>query len=358
LPVLTEAEVIRRARLQIKSEAGTLNSADRWDLKLLSVSTAPPAATMSLGLRSATGLPFKDLASTKTSPNIPLSEDVRLTSVTGAEFKTLLRQGSATSVGALTTIGRGEYEPVRRPTELLDVMRLGSTEEASVQYMRQTAYSSAAVETGEAVSTSTGTVAEATLPFELISSPVESIDAWVPASRRALADVDELRSVIDDQLVGDCRRRLEAQLIAGTGTTPQLRGLDAVSGIGTQAKGGDSTPLALAKGIALVISAGFAPSALVLHPDDWTDALAVTIPAGGTLSALLELPVIRTAAVPVGTGWVGDWSQIVCWLRSTEVFISQSHSSFFTQGLVAVMAEIRVAVGVLAPAAFTKVTGL
>jgi hypothetical protein len=51
--------------------------------------------------------------------------------------------------------------------------------------MRQTSYTSVAAETPEASSTTTGTKAEATLPFEAVSSPVESIPSWVPVTTRA-----------------------------------------------------------------------------------------------------------------------------------------------------------------------------
>ena len=92
--------------------------------------------------------------------------------------------------------------------------------------MRQTAYTPAAVEVAEATSTTTGTKPEASLPFEAVSSPVEEISSSVPATTPALTDVDELRGLIDEQLLFDARRRLEAQLLAGNGTSPNLRGFD------------------------------------------------------------------------------------------------------------------------------------
>lgn len=354
---LTESQTVALAQLNVKEARGTISDAERWERTLLRTDQPLPSHRLSLGGRAATGLAFKSLAAKGLSPNM-LTEDVPLTSVRGAEFKTLLRQGSATSIGAFQSIGVGEYEPVRRPLQLLDLVRLGSTEEASVQYMRQTSYTSAAVETAEATSVTTGTIPEATLPFEAVSSPVESIDSWVPASRRALADVDEMRGLIDDQLLFDARRRLEAQLLAGNGTTPNLKGLDSTTGVQTQAKGADSVPLALAKGIALCIVAGFTPTAVVLHPDDWTDAIGPLITAGGTLSGILEVPVVKTASVAAGTGYVGAWNQLVVWLRDSAVYVSISHSDYLIHNLAAVMGEIRCAVGVLAPAAFARVTGI
>ena len=77
-----------------------------------------------------------------------------------------------------------------------------------------------------ATSNRTGTKPEASLPFEAVSFPVADSCSWVPATTRALTDVDELRGLIDEQLLFDARRRLEAQLLAGNGTSPNLRGFD------------------------------------------------------------------------------------------------------------------------------------
>jgi HK97 family phage major capsid protein len=210
----------------------------------------------------------------------------------------------------------------------------------------------------EATSTTTGTKPEATLPFEQVISPVESIASWVPVTTRALADVHEMKGIVDEQLLYDARRRLEAQALAGNGTSPNLRGLDSTTGVLTQPKGADSVPLALVKGIAQVIAAGYAPTAVLLHPDDWTDAVGPLITAGGNLPDTLEVPIVKTASVAAGTGYVGAWDQLVVWLRSIDVFISRSHSDFLARNLAAVLAELRAAVGVLAPAAFCRVTGI
>jgi Phage capsid family len=181
----------------------------------------------------------------------------------------------------------------------------------------------------------------------------------VPATTRALGDVDELRGIIDEQLLFDARRRLEAQVLAGNATAPNLRGLDSTTGVLTQAKGADSVPLALAKGIAQVIAAGYAPTAAVLHPDDWVDGVTVILANGGpSLGDVLEVPVVKTASVAAGTGYIGAWQQLVVWLRSTDVFVSRAHSDYLARNLAAVLAELRAAVGVLAPAAFCRVTGL
>jgi HK97 family phage major capsid protein len=171
--------------------------------------------------------------------------------------------------------------------------------------MRQTTYTPAAVEVAEASSPTTGTKPEATLPFEQVTTPVESIASWVPATTRALSDVDELRGLIDEQLLFDARRRLEAQLLAGSGTSPNLRGLDNTARVLSQAKGADSVELALAKGIAQVIAGSYTSTAVALHPDDWIDAIGPLITAGGSLGETLEVPVIKTRWWPQGPATSG-----------------------------------------------------
>jgi hypothetical protein len=309
-----------------------------------------------------TGQAYKTFAAKALSSrgNVAISEDVPLASVAGAETKALLRVGSATSVGAFTNVDdqTGAYAPARRPLELLDLVRAGSTGEASVSYVRQGAYTSAAVETAEATSSTTGTKAEATLPFEAVLSPVENIPVWAPASRRALDDVDELQRMVDGQLTHDIRRRLEEQLVNGNGTAPNLRGILNTTGVQSQAKGADSHPLAFIKAVALVLVAGYRPTAIALHPNDWVESVTPFITAGGSLGETLTLPVVATASVPEGTALVGDFQQAAVWTRSLDVYISATHSDFLIHNLVACLAEGRFAVGVFAPAAFAKITGV
>ena len=69
-------------------------------------------------------------------------------------------------------------------------------------------------------------------------------------------------------------------------------------------------------------------------------------------------PVVTTLAAS-GTAVVGDYSQIVLYVREgVVVAASDSHSDFFLKGLVAVKAEGRYASVVLQSRAFCKVTGL
>ena len=123
---LTEVQTLQRAQLEIMQENGGLSDAERWRLRELKTESPLSKHRMSLGARTATGLEFKRLAARPPHENVAVDEPVALGTVSGSEFKTLLRAGSATSVGAFQSLDPSrEYQPVRRPLDLLDLVRLG-----------------------------------------------------------------------------------------------------------------------------------------------------------------------------------------------------------------------------------------
>jgi hypothetical protein len=71
---------------------------------------------------------------------------------------------------------------------------------------------------------------EATIAFEKVMAAVKNHSTWVPATRRALSDVNGIRERIDGQLSCACQRVLEeavvAAMVADAGAT-QAKGADA-----------------------------------------------------------------------------------------------------------------------------------
>jgi HK97 family phage major capsid protein len=103
-----------------------------------------------------------------------------------------------------------------------------------------------------------------------------------------------------------------------------------------------------------------------MNPADWQsfDLLKATAGQfyfGGPLQlgtpTLWGLPVIQTEAVPQGTCYVGDLRQAVLWDREqAAITATDSHNDFFIRNLVAILAELRAAFGVIRPSAIVKVT--
>lgn len=286
------------------------------------------------------------------------------------EAKALITGVSDTSAGAFVDADRlGYVGAPRRQRRILDLVTTGTTMSDQVKYARQTTFTNVAAEVAEATTTDTGTKPEATIAFEVVTADVKTIAHWVPATRRSLADAGQLRTLIESQLRYGLEYRLESQIVNGNGSGENLTGIINTSNILTQAKSSDSVVDAIHKAITQIRLGFLEPNGVALHPSDWeVIRLAKSAvdgnyyygpPALAGQETVWGLPVAVSAAVPDDTGIVGDWTQAVLWMREgIQILASDSHSDFFVKNLVALLAELRAAFGVLQPAAFAKVTGL
>lgn len=79
-------------------------------------------------------------------------------------------------------------------------------------------------------------------------------------------------------------------------------------------------------------------------------------PTSNPSAPLWGLPRVECEAVPAGTGIVADFRQAVLWDREQAgIQVSDSHEDFFTRNLVAILAEMRAAFGVIRPKAFVAI---
>lgn len=297
-----------------------------------------------------------------------------------AEAKALLTGLSDTSAGAFITNQRvGFVQAGYRMPSVLNMITMGQTNVDAVEYAREDTPVLNAAEVAEATSaavidgttvtaTAGGLKPEAAITYTKITETVKTIANWIPASRRSLEDVGQLRTLIEARLRYALQFRLEAQIINGDGAGENFRGILNTSGVLTQAKGADTVVDAIHKGVTQIRLGYFEPSGVALHPNDWQGIrLSKNTqgdyyygpPALAGQQSLWGLMISPTTAQPAGTGLVGDFGQAALWMRSgVEVMASDSHADFFTRNLVAILAEMRAAFGVLVPSAFCKVTGL
>lgn len=337
---------------------------------------APPADEQkSLSHRALESPDYKGLLDSGALHSDKRSFTATLAEMTMSEVKALITGVSDTSAGAFITNQREGYvaQP-RRMSRIVNLITMGETSVDAIEYARQTTFTNVAVEVAEATSTTTGTKPEATIAFEKITETVKTIAHWIPATRRSLADESQLRTLIDSQLRYGLEFRLENQIINGGGTGEDLTGILNTTNILTQAKGSDSVSDALHKAITQIRLAFLEPNGIAMHPNDW-ELVRLSRDGGGSTSTsgsylygppstaveptIWGLPVAVTPAVPDDTALVGDFSKAVLWLREgAQVLATDSHSDFFIKNLVALLAEMRAAFGVLLPSAFCKVTSV
>ncbi|PVC73475.1 phage major capsid protein [Streptomyces sp. CS081A] len=300
--------------------------------------------------------------------------------------KSLVTGASDTSGGAFVqndTIGlQVGIDAFQRPLRLRDVVTNGTTTSDTVEYVRVTSTTNNAAPVAEATSSAAPTAPggagalvnatgggykpESGLALAKITAPVKTIAHWMPVTKRALSDAAQIRTLIDAFLRYGLEEELEDQMIQGDNTGENFEGLGNVSGV--QAQAWDTNALVtLRKAKTKVRTVGRSvANAYLLNPADveMIDLLQDNEgryyfggPSGsGSAQPLWNLPVIETEAVPAGTGYVGDFRKAILWDREqATIQMTDSHLDFFVRNLVAILAEMRAAFGVLQPSAFVEI---
>jgi len=334
-----------------------------------------PDAKASLGETFVKSGEYQSLM--QSAPNGVFGKDHRVQS-RPVGYKALVTGGSDTSGGAFVTnqmmglqVGQLAFQ---RPLRIRDVVTNLTTTSDTIEYVRMTSQTNNAAPVAESAATAdpgsmnaaNGVKPESALAWAKVTTPVRTIAHWIPLTKRALSDAAQVRSIIDAFLRYGLEEELEDQMVAGDGTGENLEGLSNVSGVQAQAWDTDALTTTRKARTKVRLVGRSTPNAYLLNPSDLEtiDLLQDNEarfyfggPQGlGTAGTLWGLPVIETEAVPAGTGYVGDFRKAVLWDREqASITISDSHANFFIRNMVAILAEMRAAFGVIQPNAFVEI---
>jgi HK97 family phage major capsid protein len=252
-----------------------------------------------------------------------------------------------------------------RPIQVTDLIPSVPTSQAAYVYMEETTFTNAAAERAEGVA-----FPEAALALTERTSPVRKVAVWIPVTDEQLEDVSGASAYVNGRLPFMLRQRLDQQILTGDGNAPNLRGVNNVVGIQTEAKGANPVPDAVHRAITKVRVVGrAAPNAVVMHPNDWQDVRLLRTnegiyiwgsPSEAGTPRIWGLPVVQSDAQTENTAVVGDFANysLLANRRGIDVQVSNSHASLFIEGKQAIRADLRVAVAFLRPTAFCTVTGI
>lgn len=304
------------------------------------------------------------------------------------DSKALITGVADDSAGALV---RNDYiglqvglELFQRELTVRDLITVGSTGSDAIDYVRVVSITNNAAPVAEAQSTAVigdgtgGTVTaavgglkpESGLTLEKVSTTVKTIAHWLPATKRALSDAAQIRTLIDNFLRYGLQEELEDQIIAGSGVGESFEGILTVGG--TQGQVWDTNLLVTTrKARTKVRTVGRArPTAFLFNPVDNeridllrteegganTGSFMFGSPAGMQVQTLWGLPRVESEAITAGTGLVGDFRRAILWDREqAAIQVSDSHADFFVRNLVAILAEMRAGFGVIQPSAFVEI---
>lgn len=251
-----------------------------------------------------------------------------------------------------------------RALRLLDFVPLGSTSSNSVEYTREASWTNDAAETAEGVAKP-----ESDLTFELINAPVRTIAHWIKVSKQVLDDAPALASYIDRRLRHGVMVRLQGQIVAGNGTSPNLSGiLDSGNYTSLTASTGDNA-LDFANRLKYaVIAADYVPSFYLVNPSDWgamerlkkgasDDSYigaegAVSYLQNGLVPLLWGLPVVASNSVTQGQMICAASDAMMLWQRQgVAVEMFEQDDTNVQKNLITIRAEMRAAFSVFRAAA-------
>ena len=310
------------------------------------------------------------------APHGSFSEKARVespaVSVEGSIFQRrgLVTGTSATSAGAFIVsddTGIFDEGTFQRELTVVDLIRKGTTDSDVVEYVRQTGFTNLAAVVPEADSVdptdNTGRKPWSALTFERIVETVATIAHGEAASLRALSDAGQMRAIIDGALRYGLFEELEDQIVNGDDAGDNFDGITHVTGTLAQIPAVDiATTIRKAK-TKVRFQGKARANAVLLNPLDWeTLDLWMTFEGPGsnyrqaaqsTAPTIWGLSIVETEAVNAGEAIVGDFRFAMLWDREqTTVRATQGYEDFFMKNLVAILAEMRAAFGVLRPKAF------
>lgn len=333
----------------------------------------------------------------KRAPNGQFMKDQRVSS-DPVGFKTLITGGGEGTGGSLVEpdhlgLQVGPDAFLRRLT-LRSLCTNATTGTDAVDYVRITGFANNAAPVPEATTaaaigsgTPAVTAAQAGVKPESgfgtarVQTPVKTIATWMPATKRALSDAGQIRAIIDGFLEYFLEEELEDQIVRGDGQGENFEGLATVSGTQTQpiVADPDNAPLGLGMLLAMrraktkVRTVGKSvANGYAIHPED-LERLEELVdgdgrfygdgPFGGAVSTtgggntlIWGIPAVEVEGAVRGAPWCGDWRKSILWDREqSSITATDSHMDFFVRNLVAILAEMRAAFGVVQPSAFCKV---
>jgi HK97 family phage major capsid protein len=204
---------------------------------------------------------------------------------------------------------------------------------------------------------------ESDVTFEQYNVPITTVAHWIKISNQLLADAPAVVAYIESRLRDGLAQRIEAQLINGNGTSPNLSGLTDTGNFTAYTASSDDLLVDAINRIKYTMwAAGNVPDTVIVNPADW-GAMERTREGANSGMYLYGMPGANAGMNPFGLNIVisnylqagkiivGRMSDsVVLYNRSGAVVEMGYVNADFTNNLITIRAEERLGLGVDRPA--------
>jgi hypothetical protein len=247
-----------------------------------------------------------------------------------------------------------------------------------VDYLAVVGFDNAAAAVAQATAVNNGAKPQSSFRMEERTSPATWIATWLAVTRQSLSDIDQIRSLIDNQGTTMVDLAEEDELLNGDGTAPNLTGLldDGNTGLQTLDLTGDGGDLANLEGIRTARRMArqgvgrIPPTFVIVNPVDseeydlmkdnegrYRAGDPFAIGGGADSPPIWKLPRVESEAMAEGTALVGGRMGATIFDREPlSIRVAEQHADFFIRNLAVILFEKRIAFPIYFPAAFVEVT--
>jgi len=247
----------------------------------------------------------------------------------------------------------------QRRLTVRDLLTPGQMDGNTIEYVKETGFTNNAAPVAEGAAKPSSDI-----KLDLVSTSARVIAHWMKASRQAIDDLGQLRSIIDQRLLYGLAFAEENQLLNGDGLGQNLSGL-ITNATAFAAVFAPTAPTAIDTMRLAMLQAALAEypaTGHVLNPIDWArieltkDAGGLYIignPQGMLQPSLWGLPVVTTQAITVDKFLTGAFRLGAQLFDRQQARVEVGYANDdFTKNLVTILAEERLALAVYRPEAF------
>ena len=205
---------------------------------------------------------------------------------------------------------------------------------------------------------------ESDITFEQYNVPITTVAHWIKVSNQLLADAPAVVAYIDTRLRDGLAQRIDAQLLNGNGTSPNLSGItDSGNYTAYTASSGDLLVDAINRAKYALWAKGYMPDAVIVNPADW-GAMERTREGSGSGNYLYGMPgaagnanpfgvrIVLSANMTQGNFAIGAFDMACALYNRQGATVEMGYiNADFTNNLVTIRAEERLGLGVEKPSA-------
>lgn len=353
-----QVETLGKAHQEVKDEVKAVAGefaklqADFTTLAQKGFKLQAPDAPMTAGQEFVNSAQFKSfIAGNGEVSRVRMEVKDNLTSVKS----TTINSGATTFPMQMPGVIAGGFVPLTVRAALRSI----PVSSNAVNSLREATWTNSAAEASEGAAKN-----ESDITFENYDVPIRTIAHWLKVSNQLLADAPAIVAYIETRLRDGLAQRVEAQIINGNGTSPNISGLtDSGNFTAFTPESDENLVDSINRAKYTLWAAGFPPDLVIVNPADW-GAMERTRESANTGMYLYGMPgmssgmnpfgirVVLSTYVTAGKFIIGAFAPTVVLYERMGTVIEMGYvNADFTNNLVTIRAEERLGLGIERPTA-------